>query len=66
MNVIVNGETRECGEACTVARLLAELRFPTRGIAVEVNEQIVPQARHETYELHGGDRIELVSLAGGG
>jgi len=49
-----------------VAALLDALALPSRQVAVEVNLQLVPRARHAEYRLAEGDRIEIVSLVGGG
>ncbi|MEX2026038.1 MAG: sulfur carrier protein ThiS [Pirellulaceae bacterium] len=66
MNLLVNGQPRQAAERTTVGRLLEELGLPTRGIAVEVNQQIVPRQQHADHELADGDRLEIVSLVGGG
>ena len=66
VSVFVNGERRELKSPATVADLLRRLEFPLRGIAVEINEQIVPRARHAEHGLANGDRLEIVSLVGGG
>ena len=36
------------------------------GVAVEVNQQIVPRGEHEAHQLQDGDQLEVVSLVGGG
>ncbi len=64
--VLVNGERRELKSPATVAELLERLELPLRGVAVEVNEQIVPRTRHAEHRLAEGDRLEIVSLVGGG
>jgi thiamine biosynthesis protein ThiS len=66
VHVIVNGQPRQVRDGTTVAELLADLELPRRGIAVEVNEAIVPRIRHAEKTLHDGDRLEVVSLVGGG
>ena len=66
MQIVVNGEPREVAQPLTVADLLDELNLPPRGVAVEVNLQIVPRARHAELRLQDGDRLEVVSLVGGG
>jgi sulfur carrier protein len=48
-----------------VAELLQRLDA-IRHVAVEVNEEVVPRARHATIQLREGDRVELVTLVGGG
>ena len=66
MNVLVNGQPQQVSPGTTVAELLALLKLPSRGVAVEVNESIVPRPRHPEHPLHDGDRLEVVSLVGGG
>jgi len=66
VNIIVNGEPRQASAPITVAQLLSQLKLPERGVAVEVNLQIVPRSRHAEHQLQDGDRLEVVSLVGGG
>ena len=66
MTLLVNGQPRVVPPRTTIGQLLQELGLPSRGIAVEVNQQIVPQKRHAEHELAEGDRLEIVSLVGGG
>jgi sulfur carrier protein len=66
MHVLVNGERREVPEGTTIARLLRELDVPARGVAVEVNLQLVPRAAHAEHRLREADRLEIVTLVGGG
>ena len=66
MLVTVNGEERELAAATTVADLLAELELPTEQVAVERNLRIVPRDRFGAVALAEGDRLEVVTLVGGG
>ena len=66
MNLVVNGRCELVPERTTVADLLTRLKLPAKGVAVEVNLEIVPRARHAEFELREGDRLEVVSLVGGG
>ena len=66
MNILLNGTPREEPAELTVAELLSRLEMPSRGIGVELNQQIVPRTRHAEQKLRDGDRIEIVSLVGGG
>jgi thiamine biosynthesis protein ThiS len=66
MLLTVNGEPRKVPPGATIAQLLAELKLPSRGVAVEVNLQLVPRARHAEFLLSDGDTLEVVSLVGGG
>ena len=66
LRILVNGQPRELERPATVAQLLQSLEMPSRGVAVEVNLQIVPRAQHDQHWLADGDRLEIVSLVGGG
>jgi thiazole synthase len=62
----VNGEPRTAPEQCTVAGLLETLNLDPRRLAIEVNRELVPRARHQVHELQPGDAVEIVTLVGGG
>ncbi len=66
VNVLVNGDPREVAAGTTIAMLLAELGVTERHVAVEVNLERVPRARHAAHELREADRLEVVTLVGGG
>jgi sulfur carrier protein len=66
MTVYVNGEQKEVPEGTTVQGLVLLAGLGQAACAAEVNKQIVPKKRHADTALREGDRIELVSLVGGG
>jgi len=66
MNIVLNGQSHEVAPAATVAELLAVFEVPQRGIAVEVNGELVPRKAHSTHRLCADDRLEIVTLVGGG
>lgn len=66
MNLHINGEPREVADGCTIAALLELLEVRMKGVAVERNLQVVPRAEHPTTVLEEGDRVEVVTLVGGG
>jgi sulfur carrier protein len=66
MQIQLNGKSREIEQGTTVAELLAELKLAGKPVAVEVNLQLVTKARHAECHLTSGDRVEVVSLVGGG
>ena len=66
MNILVNGANREVPEGITIAQLLTELEIAARGVAVEVNLELVPRAKHGEHALREADRLEVVTLVGGG
>lgn len=66
MQIIVNDKTHQCPEGTTVAELLDSLKMDRHRCAVERNRQIVPRATHDQTTLAEGDRLEIVTLVGGG
>jgi sulfur carrier protein len=66
VKVSVNGVERELAEGTTVAGLVAALGQRPEQVAVERNQRIVPRAEHARTVLAAGDRVEVVTLVGGG
>ena len=66
MSVVVNGEEREVAVGTSVAELIRELGLASERVAVERNGRIVRRAEHERVVLVEGDRVEVVTLVGGG
>ena len=66
VQIIVNGEPREVAPQLSVAGLLSELKLEPLRLAVERNFELVPRRRHAECLLCEGDRIEIVTLVGGG
>ena len=66
MRITVNAEPRDVPEGSTVESLLASLGIDRRKIAVERNQEIVPRTQHASTPLAEGDRIEIVTMVGGG
>ena len=66
MNICVNGEVCDLEPGTTVEGLLDSLGVNRRHVAVEVNEQLVPRAEQAAKILEAGDRLEVVTLVGGG
>jgi thiazole synthase len=62
----VNGEARTLPQPLTVAQLLEHLGYDRRRVAVEVNGDVVPAVRHAEQILASADRVEIVTLVGGG
>ena len=66
MEITVNGGLREVADGSTVAELLADLGLANQFVAVEVNRQVIARARHPECRLKAGDKVEIVTLVGGG
>jgi sulfur carrier protein len=66
IEILCNGELRSLADGATVAALVAELGLNVQHVAVEVNQDLVPRAKHVSRPLAAGDRVEVVTLVGGG
>jgi sulfur carrier protein len=66
MNVIVNGEAFETFENSCINDLILSLNLNAEGVIVMINETVIKQYLWKETLLEEGDRIELVSLIGGG
>jgi sulfur carrier protein len=64
--ITLNGEPRPLAADQTVGDLLAELKLQPKYLAVELNEQVLPRANFGATRLQAGDRVEIVTLVGGG
>jgi thiamine biosynthesis protein ThiS len=66
VQITVNGNGREIPTGVTVAELIGQLDLPTPHFAVEVNGEVVPRRKQAECHLAEGDRVEVVTLVGGG
>ena len=66
MRVTLNGAEREVAEGTTVLALLEQAGIDRRRIAVELNREVLPRTRHADHRLAPGDRLEIVTMVGGG
>jgi len=66
MTLTVNGESKSVADGLTLAQLVRELGLERNPIAIELNRQVVPRDRHGETRLSDGDRLEIVTLVGGG
>ena len=66
MQLTINGEEIDFSTGNTVRQLLAQLNLAGRPMAVERNGQIVPHSTFDQTELTEGDKLEVVTLVGGG
>jgi sulfur carrier protein len=66
MHVTMNDKQLEIESGQTVADLLESQGLAGRPCAVEVNRELVPKRDHATRTLAEGDRVEVVTLVGGG
>jgi sulfur carrier protein len=69
--VTVNGESRRLSRAINLSDLLTLLgiaagRGGIRGLAVAVNDEVIPRSAHPGRFLQPFDRIEIIHPVGGG
>ena len=66
MQITFNGDPRDVPDGATLADLLHTLNLNPRHVAVELNLDVAPRPRHAETRLQPGDRVEVVTLVGGG
>lgn len=64
--LFLNSMPAEYPDPLSIAELLRLLGRDPRLLAVEVNEAVVPRGEHAAYFLKDADRVEIVTLVGGG
>jgi sulfur carrier protein len=62
----VNGETRTCSPQTTLPQLLVQMGLNPRLLAVEYNGEILHRQFWEQTEIRSNDRLEIVTIVGGG
>jgi sulfur carrier protein len=68
MELTVNGEAKQVDAGATLADLLDTLEMDrtARGIAVAVNDAVIPQPSWHKKALSDGDTIEIIRAVQGG
>lgn len=66
IEIRVNGEARTVPEGSSLDELIAQVGLEPTLVAAELNRQLVPRAERAQVRLEAGDRVELVTLVGGG
>jgi sulfur carrier protein len=62
----VNGETRTCPPQTTLPQLLVLMGLNPRLLAVEYNGEILHRQFWDETEIKADDRLEIVTIVGGG
>ncbi|MGN6180553.1 MAG: sulfur carrier protein ThiS [Mucilaginibacter sp.] len=67
MEVTVNRQNYIVPEDCNVLALITTvLQRPDRGLAIAINENIVPRTQWDTRKLNSGDNIIIIKATQGG
>lgn len=62
----VNGEQKTCRPHTSLPNFLEQLGLNPRLVAVEYNGEILHRQFWEQTEIQAGDRLEIVTIVGGG
>lgn len=62
----VNGESHTCPEKIALPQLLTQLELNPRLIAIEYNGEILHRQYWTNTQIQSGDRLEIVTIVGGG
>ncbi|NCJ06026.1 thiamine biosynthesis protein ThiS [Synechococcales cyanobacterium C] len=66
ISIQVNGELCRCDAAIALPDLLAHLKLNPRLVVVEYNGEILHRQFWAQTQVHSGDRLEIVTIVGGG
>ena len=67
MEVTVNQQTYSVSETCSVEELVLKvLNRPAKGIAIAINQTIVPKTNWMAQQLQNGDQIVMITATQGG
>ena len=66
MQIIVNNKAMEMAEGSTLSTLAEALRLPEKGVAVAVNNQMIPREEWSSTSLQGGAQVVVIKATCGG
>ena len=66
ITIHLNGKAQQLDRPMTVAELLQELDLKREGIAVAVNQRVVPRTAHEEHTIADQAQVEIIRAVGGG
>ena len=66
VNLFVNGESQQVPLDLTMRQLLVHLKLEPRMVAVEYNGEILHRQNWDSTVMGDGDRLEIVTMVGGG
>ncbi|AZH00082.1 TPA: sulfur carrier protein ThiS [Proteus mirabilis] len=66
MNITVNDELYSLDMPVTISQLLIQLKQPSMGVALAINDIIIPRENWDTQMINEGDTILLFQAIAGG
>nr|AOM64629.1 thiamine biosynthesis protein S [Riquetophycus sp.] len=64
--IILNGETLNCISLMSIYDLLVYLEFDVSRVVVEYNSKIIPNNDFDNILINNNDRLEVITIVGGG
>ena len=66
MKVIINGETKEFSDDCSLQNIITNLQIENKVMAAAVNMDIIKKDNWASFIPKDDDKIELLQFVGGG
>ncbi|MBK3518847.1 sulfur carrier protein ThiS [Carboxylicivirga marina] len=67
MNILINGQATDMPEKTSINNVLQHIeQHQTGGIAVAVNDMVIPKSKWSTSQIIDGDKILIIKASQGG
>jgi len=66
IQIKVNNETVYIEPNCSVSQLITNQNIPSKGIAIAVNQEVVPKINWENFTFQPNDEILIITATQGG
>lgn len=66
MQIQVNNKGIELAPSSTIRQLINQLELPEKGIAIAVNNKMVPRSEWDAYSIQENDSLVIIKAACGG
>ncbi|OQP66386.1 hypothetical protein A3860_12880 [Niastella vici] len=67
MNILINQQSRDIPDSCSLEQLLTQvLGIPVAGLAVAVDQTVIPSTEWPAYMLCEADNVMLIRATQGG
>lgn len=66
MKVLVNSKETEVAEGSKLIDLTIQLGLPAQGVAIGLNNKLIPRTEWNVQELHENDSLVIIKAACGG
>lgn len=66
MNIKVNGENVSLNDENLLSNLASQLNLPEKGIAVAVNQEMIPREKWQEFSLNQNDDVIIITAVCGG